>query len=214
MDDKLLRKYVVDELEFEPSVDAAHIGIAVDKGVVTLTGRVGSYAQKIAAEKAVQRVKGVTAIAEELKVSYGGEVPADEELARRAVHVLQWDALLSTDAIKVKVEQGWVTLAGMAQWQFQRDAAERCVRKLHGVVGLSNEIQVKAKVRPDDVKRRIEDAFKRNATLDARQIRVEVADSKVTLEGKVHDMTERNAARAAAWAIPGVMSVVDHLLVA
>jgi osmotically-inducible protein OsmY len=214
MNDKVLRQNIFDELEFEPSVNAAQIGVAVDEGVVTLTGHVASYAEKIAAERAVQRVKGVAAIAEEISVRYiGSNVPSDDELAKRVLNILAWDALLPADAVKVKVEKGWVTLSGALNWQFERKDAEKCVRKLHGVVGVTNLIDLKAGVQADGVKKRIESAFKRNAELDAAKIRVEVNNDKVTLEGNVHAWNERFAAESAAWAVPGVSSVIDHLRV-
>jgi len=215
MDDKALRQMVIDELEFEPSVDAAHIGVAVEQRVVTLTGHVGSYAEKIAAELAVRRVKGISGIAEEIEVRYPGSNPiADDEIAKRCLNVLAWDVFLPKDAVQVKVEGGWVELTGRVNWQFQREAAENSVRKLGGVVGVSNRIEVKAEVQDADIKTRIENALKRNALVEANDIRVVVVDDEVTLEGKVHAWDERAAAERAAWSAPGVNFVVNNLRIA
>jgi osmotically-inducible protein OsmY len=212
MTDKILRQAIVDELDFEPSVDAANIGVAVDKGVVTLTGHVSSYAEKIAAERAVQRVRGVQAIAENIEVRYPGhKQTADDQIADRALSIMAWDAQIPKDAVKVKVEKGWVTLTGAVDWQFQRMAAESAVRKLSGVVGVSNLIEVKPRVAPRDVKQKILDALKRNAELEADAIRVDVINDKVVLEGKVKAWYERGIAEKAAWSAPGVKTVQDNL---
>lgn len=215
MDDNLLRQLVLDELDFEPSVDAAHIGVAVDTGVVTLTGHVANYAEKIAAERAVARVKGVACIAEEIEVRYpGSHSLADDEIAKRCLNVLEWDAMLPKDAVKIRIEKGWIDLDGSVQWHFQRDAAEKSVRKLKGVVGVNNRIEVKAQVEPRDVKQRIEDALKRNACVEADAIQVLVHEDKVTLEGTVQALEERLVAEKAAWSAPGVNAVIDNLRVA
>lgn len=215
MDDSTLRQMVIDELEFEPSVNAAGIGVAADHGVVTLSGHVGSYAEKLAVERAARRVKGVSAIAEEIQVRYPASLLLeDDEIAKRCLNVLAWDALLPTDAVQVKVEHGWVDLSGKVPWHFQREAAEKGIRKLNGVRGVTNRIEVKAQVLATDVKKRIEDALKRSAAVEANEIRVVVNNDKVTLEGKVHAWNEREAVKKAAWSAPGVNSVVDNLRVA
>ncbi|GBD47812.1 transport-associated protein [Methylopila sp. Yamaguchi] len=203
-----------EELEFEPSVNAAHIGVAVRDGVVTLTGHVASYAEKIAAEKATQRVRGVKAIAEEIEVRYPYDGKrSDEEIAKRAVNVLDWNTQVPT-SVKVKVERGWVTLSGVADWQYQREAAEFSVRKLDGVVGVTNTIALKDRPKAADVQKKIEDALKRNAALDAAAIHVTVANDKVSLTGRVHSWQERRIAEQAAWSAPGVKSVDDAISVA
>jgi osmotically-inducible protein OsmY len=144
MNDKQLKQNVIDELEFEPSIDATNIGVAVEHGVVTLTGHVPNYLQKTAAERAVWRIKGVKAIAEEIKVRYPSDKKdADDQIAKRAIAMLEWDASVPDDAVRVKVQNGWVTLEGEVNWQFQRQAAEADVRKLTGVVGFSNNIAYK-----------------------------------------------------------------------
>lgn len=212
MDDKVLRQDVVSELDFDPSIDAASIGVAVEGGVVTLTGHVGSYAEKISAERAAQRVKGVRAIAQEIIVRYPEDKKtADDQIAERAVSIMNWDARIPAEDVMVKVQQGWVTLSGSVNWHFQREAAESSVRRLSGVVGVTNEIRVKPEARPDDVRKKIVDALERNAELEADSIRVFVQGDKVTLEGNVKGWYERDVAERAAWSVPGVAAVEDRL---
>ncbi len=214
MSDMSLRQNVLDELEFDPAVDATKIGVAVDKGVVTLSGHVGSYAEKIAAERIVQRVKGVRGVAQEIEVRYPNEHRnADDEIAQRAAKILEWDSTVPPGKIKVKVEKGWITLSGEAEWQFQRRAAEAAVRKLSGVSGVMNMVTVRPRVDAINVKHRIEDALKRSAEVEADAIRVAVAGGRVTLEGKVRAWRARNVAEQAAWAAPGVVAVEDRLTI-
>lgn len=147
MDDRQLRQNVIDELEFEPSINAANIGVAVGDGVVTLTGHVTSFAEKVAAEHAAGRVKGVRAIAQEIEVRYPSDrKTADEEIAKRALSILKWDALVPHDSVKVTVQKGWVTLSGELVWHYQKKAAETSVRKLSGVTGVTNGIVIKPTV--------------------------------------------------------------------
>ena len=215
MTDINLRQNVLDELEFDPVVDATGIGVAVESGIVTLSGHVGSYAEKIAAERITQRVRGVRGVAQEIEVRYPNEKKnADDEIAQRAVKILEWDSSVPLGRIKVKVERGWITLSGEVEWQFQRQAAETAVRKLSGVSGVMNAILVRPRVDATNVKHRIEDALKRNAELEADAIRVTVSGGKVTLEGKVRMWRERSVAEQAAWAAPGVITVEDRLTVA
>lgn len=215
MDDKALRQNVVSELDFDPSIDAETIGVAVEGGVVTLTGHVGSYAEKIAAERAAQRVKGVRAIAQEIVVRYPDDKKtADDQIAERAVSIMTWDARIPAENVMVKVQQGWVTLSGEVSWHFQREAAESSVRRLSGVVGVTNEIRVTPSAQPEDVRSRIVDALARNAELEADSINVVVHGDKVTLEGKVKAWYEREVAERAAWSVPGVAAVEDHLTLA
>jgi osmotically-inducible protein OsmY len=212
MTDKTLRQTIVDELDFEPSVDAASIGVAVDNGVVTLSGHVTSYAEKIAAERAVERVTGVKAIAENIEVRYPGhKQTADDEIAERAVAILGWNVQVPKDSVDVKVEKGWIELTGDVHWQYQRVAAESAVRELSGVVGVSNLIQVRPMVAARDVKQKILDALKRHAELESDAIRVDVMDGEVVLKGNVKAWYERGIAEHAAWSAPGVKSVQDHL---
>jgi osmotically-inducible protein OsmY len=212
MSDKTLRQAVMDELEWEPSIGAQHIGVAVEDGVVTLTGHVGNYIERLAAEKAVKRVKGVRAIAEEIEVRFPSDKKtSDDQIARRALDVIAWDSTIPKDKIQIKVQNGFVTLTGEVDWFYQRDDAEAAVRKLTGVKGLSNEIKVKPQVRGTDIKQRIETALKRNAEVEADAIKVTVQDGRVILDGKVKAWYERELAERTAWSAPGVISVEDRI---
>jgi len=215
MSDEDLRQHVSDELEFAPTVNATKIGVAVDHGVVTLTGHVNSYAEKIAAERAVQRVKGVRGVAQEIEVRYPSERKnRDDEIAERAAQIFDWDTTIPSGKVTVKVEKGWVTLGGEVEWQFQRMGAETAVRKLSGVIGVTNQITIGPRIDATNVKHRIEDALKRIAELEADGIQVAVTGGKVTLEGKVRAWHERGVAERAAWAAPGVITVEDRLTIA
>lgn len=213
MDDKALRQNVMDELEFEPAVDATHIGVAVEKGVVSLSGHVSSYAEKLAAEKAVKRVKGVRALAEGLKVRFASDKKTnDDEIAHRALTILKWNAVVPQNAVMVKVQDGWITLSGEVDWQHQRLTAENLVRRLSGIQGVLNSITLKHQVQPQDVKHKIENALRRNAEVQAQQIHVSVEDGRaVALDGDVHDWEERDAIERAAWSVPGVTRIIDRL---
>jgi osmotically-inducible protein OsmY len=215
MNDKNLRQDVIAELEFDPSFEGTHIGVAVDKGVVTLSGYVGSYAEKLAAVNAAKRVKSVHAIADEIEVRYPYQPKIeDDQIAKRAVDILKWNSTVSSHQIDVVVEIGWITLTGEVDWQFEKKAAEECVRKLSGVTGVTNKIALKPRVTAADVKANIEAALKRQAELDARAIRVSVTGGDhVVLEGRVDNWSERRAAEDAAWSAPGVMSVDDLITV-
>ena len=181
---------------------------------MTLTGHVGSYAERISAEEAVRRVRGVKAIAQEIEVRYPfAKKTADDQIAKRAVDILEWDASVPRNRVQVEVRKGWITLLGDVDWHYQKQAAEHAVRKLSGVVGVANNIAIKPPVQTGDVKKRIEEAFKRNAELEADAIRVSVLDGKVTLEGKVKAWYERYAAEQAAWSAQGVRSVDDRIKV-
>ena len=215
MSDLQLRQDVVDELEFEPSVNAAHIGVAVDKGVVTLSGHVGSYAEKTAAVRAARRIRGVRAIADDIEVRYASDKKtSDDEIAKRAIDILEWDTVVPSGSIDVTVREGWVTLSGNVDWYYQKKAAEEDIQKLSGVRGVINTIEIKPRLKADDVKKKIEDALKRHAEVEAKEIRVTVRDNdRVILEGKVDNWDERYAVENAAWSAPGVRSVEDRLLV-
>jgi osmotically-inducible protein OsmY len=210
----LLRQNVLDELEFDPSIDAAHIGVAVDKGAVTLTGHVANYAEKQAAIAAVGRVKGVHAIADNIEVRCPSDKKtSDDEIARRAVDILEWDSRVPGNSIQVMVRDGWVTLTGSVDWQYQKKHAEEDIRKLSGVHGATNNIEIRPGVQANDVKQRIEQALKRNAVIEANAIRVSVPEkNKVVLEGKVSSWGERYAVETAAWSAPGVNSVEDRMI--
>lgn len=216
MDNIQLRQDILDELVFEPSIDATKIGVTVSEDVVTLTGHVSSYAGKITAEEAVRRVKGVRALANEIEVRYPGEKKtADDEIAKRALNILKWNELIPDEAIQVSVEKGWVTLRGEVAWQYQKKAAEDAIRKLTGVSGISNNISIKPSVLAADVKQKIESALTRHAEVEAKAIQVTVVErNRVLLEGKVDNWDERQAVENAAWSVAGVQSVDDRLIIA
>jgi osmotically-inducible protein OsmY len=216
MDNIQLRQDTLDELDFEPSIDATKIGVAVSEGVVTLTGHVSSYAEKIAAEEAVRRVKGVRALANEIEVRYPGEKKtSDDEIAKRALNILTWNEVIPEEAIQVIVEKGWVTLRGQVAWQYQKKAAEDAVRKLTGVSGISNNVVIKPSVLAADVEQKIESALTRHAEVEAAAIKVTVLEkNRVLLEGKVENWDERQAVENAAWSVGGVESVDDRLIIA
>lgn len=213
--DSQLYRDVIDELRWDPRVNEAEIAVSAKDGVVTLTGTVESYAQKYAAERVVERITGVRAVADDLKVKLAGQLQrTDTEIAHAAINALRWDTEVPEDRITLKVENGWLTLKGDVEWNFQKTAAERDVRYLAGVKGISNLINVKPKVSASEVKSKIEAALKRSAELDAQRIVVEAAEGKVVLKGSVRSWTERSDAERAAWAAPGVKEVDDRLTVA
>lgn len=212
--DAQLKKDVTAELEWDPSINASHVGVAAADGVVTLTGHLNTYAEKYAIERAVQRVQGVKAIALELDVKLEpGHKRSDSEIANAVESALQWNTLVPAERIQVKVEKGWVTLKGEVDWEYQRQNAEKAVRPLTGVVGLANAITLKPTVTPTKVADRIRDALARHAEREAKHIEVMASGSAVTLRGTVDSWAERNAAFGAAWSAPGVLSVVNEIRV-
>ncbi len=214
-DDRHLQQRVIDELEFEPSVDSAHIGVSVRQGVVTLSGHVESYIEKFAAERAVRRVKGVTAVAQELEVRLPSDrKTADDEIAARALRILNWDAAIPHGRVAVKVEHGTVTLTGTVDWHYQRAEAEHDVRKLSGVKAIHNDIVVAPRAKAEDVRAVIRAALERNAAVEANDIIISVVGGKVILDGRVNAWTEREAIERAAWSAPGVVQVEDHIQLA
>jgi osmotically-inducible protein OsmY len=214
MSDLQLRQDVLDELEFEPSVNAAHIGVAANRGVITLTGFVTNYAEKAAAERAARRVKGVKAIAEEIEVRLPSDTKrSDDEIASRALDILKWQVGLPADRITIKVERGIVTLTGDVDWQFQKTNAEHVVHKLTGVIDVLNQIRVASPVRASEVKEKIQKALERSADVEASRITVQTEGGRVVLSGKVRAWYERDIAERAAWSAPGVTEVQDHLTI-
>jgi osmotically-inducible protein OsmY len=212
--DLQLRQDVLDELEFEPAINAAHIGVTANRGVVTLTGFVTNYAEKTMAERAARRVKGVKAIAEEIEVRLPSDTKrADDEIAARAIDILKWQVGVPADRIKVKVEKGVVTLTGEVDWQFQKTEADHVVHKLSGVFDVVNQIRVASPIHAVEVKEKIEKALQRSAELEASRITVETEGGRVILKGKVHAWYERDIAERAAWSAPGVTEVLDRLTI-
>ena len=207
-----LRQAVTDELEWEPSVNAAHIGVAVRNGVVTLSGHVESYGEKCAAELAVRRVKGVRAVAQEIEVHLpASKKTLDDEIVTRALHMLEWDMLVPEERIKVTIDHGVVTLAGQVDWRYQRDEALADLRKLSGVRDVVNMITIKPRPTTEDLQERIRKALERSADLEAQHIQATARDGKVVLTGKVGAWIERQTAERAAWAAPGVIEVDNRI---
>lgn len=212
--DSQVQKDVLDELKWEPSVNHEHIGVAVSDGVVTLSGNVPTFIEKHNAEKAAQRVVGVQAIVEKIEVKLPGDmIRDDEDIAKAIVNQFQWSTLIPKDQIKAKVSDGWVTLTGEVTWEYQRKAAEKLVRELAGVKLVSNVISIKPKLKPADLKEKIEKALMRSAEHESKQIDVDVSGSRVTLSGSVRSFAEMRAVEGAAWGAPGVTEVKDNLRV-
>jgi osmotically-inducible protein OsmY len=213
--DSEVQRNVQEELKWEPGVtNSSEIGVAVKDGVVTLTGTVDSYYEKWAAERAAKRVFGVKALASDLAVKVpGSDVRTDADIAQAAENALNWDVSLPDNPLEVTVENGWVTLEGNVDWQYQRTNAEDDVYWLTGVRGVTNEIVVKPTVAAADIKSKIEAALKRYALLDAQYIKVQADGGKVTLSGNVTSWAERDEAEDAAWAAPGVTDVVNNITI-
>jgi osmotically-inducible protein OsmY len=212
--DTQLKNDVMDELRWEPTVSSTDITVAADGGVVTLSGSVPHYAEKWAAERATQRVKGVKAIAEGLEVNLTGiHKRSDTEIAQSVVSALKWNVWVPNE-VQAKVENAWVTLTGSVKWGFERSSAEDAVCELMGVKGVSNNITIKSSVQPTAVKEAIEKALKRDAEIDADKITVSSVGGKVTLTGTASSWHERDKAAEAAWNAPGVTEVENNLAVA
>jgi osmotically-inducible protein OsmY len=212
--DSEIRDDVIDELQWDPQITNPNaIGVAVADGAVILTGDISTYAEKLAATRAAERVYGVKAVANELQVKLPGAPQDDSDIARAIAHVLEWNVQVPEGKVHARVQNGWVTLDGEVDYDYQRREVERVVRQVRGVIGVTDTITVKPPVSPEKVQAVIEDAFKREAEVDARHIKVEVSDHTAMLYGHVHSLHEASAARAAAAAAPGVAAVESHLLV-
>jgi osmotically-inducible protein OsmY len=213
--DTELQRDVLTELAWEPGVDHANIGVAVNDGVVTLSGYVASYPEKARAEQAAKRIAGVRAIAEEIEVRFDFEPKvADHEIAKRIADLFEWNVFVPHESIAIKVQHGWVTLTGSVEWQFQAREARKAAGRISGVVGITNAIQVGKLPTASDVHQRIAAALKRQAQLEGAQINVVVDGSTVRLGGRVRAWSERGIAERAAWAAPGVTAIEDNILVA
>lgn len=199
---------VIDELEFEPSIDATSIGVAASDGVVTLTGTVGSYAEKVAAEEAALRISGVHAVANELQIDLPQtHVRTDTDIAKAIVNVLDWDSSVPQNQVTVKVTNGFVALEGEVDWQFQRERARDIAHNIAGVRGVTSAITLRSRVSAGDVKSKIRQAFERSAEVDAEHIEIEARDGKIVLRGPVHSRFEHDDATRAAYSVPGVRTV-------
>ncbi len=214
--DEQIQRDVLEELKWDARVQPNEIGVAVKDGIVTLTGWVDSFTKKWAAEEAALRVPGVKAVANDIEVRLPFESErTDADLAAAAIRALEWDAAIPRDAVKVTVSKGWVTLEGEVEWEYQKEDAERVVRRLTGVRGVTNLIRVHphTKPQPTEIKKKIEDALVRSAETDAQRIQVEVLGDKVILRGSVRSWAERQEAERIAWSAPGVAAVENHIII-
>lgn len=214
--DEQIRKDVIEEIKWDPQTSdiAPHIGVGVDNGVVTLSGMVDFYAQKLAVEKAAQRVSGVKVVAVDIELKGINGNVTDTELGEAIRNSLSWHSAINEDKLEIKVDNGWVYLTGTVKWDYERKAAERAIEKTVGVKGIVNHVKVENEiVEPKEIKRKIGEAFHRHATVDTESITVDVNGSAVTLRGKVSSWAEREDAEDVAWTMPGVTEVINNLVI-
>ena len=214
MTDRELQQNVQNALNWEPSIESTEIGVSVDNGIVTLRGDVHSYSEKSAAERVALRVYGTKAVANDINIRLTSPYErTDTEIAQAAVSALKWNTMVPADKVNLTVSNGWITLTGTVDWQYQRNAVERAVRDLTGVKGVTNNVTLKPHVQAGDVQAKIEAAFKRSAEIDARRVNVTASDGTIILTGNVRSWAERQEAERAAWAAPGVTRVEDRIAV-
>jgi osmotically-inducible protein OsmY len=212
--DSDIKRDVEEELRFDPDLDATDIGVAVKNGVVTLTGFVKSYTENFEAEAAAKRVAGVLGVANDIEVRLpGGAERPDPDIARNAVAAIKTRLPFTAEHIRVVVKEGWVTLEGQVEWHYQREAAENAVHYLRGIKGVTNLIQLRPSIESSEIKRKIEEAFRRSAAIDASRVTVEANGGEVILKGSVRSWAERREAEHAAWAAPGVVSVRNEIAI-
>ncbi len=209
-----LQKDVQEAIKWEPLLNAAEIGVIAKDGVITLTGIVNSYTKKLEAENAAKNVAGVKAVVEKIEIKFGHtDKKDDNEIANEVVNALKWNLEIPNDKVKVKVEDGWVTLEGELEWNYQKDAAKTSVNNLMGVKGVTNFIKIRSETRDEIEKKDIEYAFARNWSVDDKDIQIKVSGNKVTLNGIVHSLYQKDEAARIAWNAPGVWSVDNELVI-
>lgn len=210
--DGQIQKDVIDEIKWEPAINSSAIGVSVYNGIVTLSGQVSTYSEKLHAEEAAKRIAGVKAIAEDIHVGISpGYTRTDTEIAEAVLSALKWHTDIPESQINIRVEDGLVKLEGEVEWNFQRHNAKKAIENLAGIRSVLNLIRVKSQAAPSDIQSKIMASFHRSATIDAQNIKAEVAGSKVTLKGRVRSISEKEDAENAAWAGPGVLSIDNQL---